>query len=299
LKYGTTDPGFRGGDPGMNGETSKGRIRFAPNVSGSLHLGNARTALVAWMVARARGLEFHLRLDDDPVHRVYPDPPGVQGEEWAKGEKENAIDRELRWLGLDWDNAYRLSERTGLALWFMDGYAAESNGCRTFRFLKDYLLLMPRGVSCFPQVLVSFVDDLLSGTSVHVRGTDLKALEEPETALWSLLAGGGACGAYQARSTPPAYLYAPVLGSRVNVWHKTNGAGVTLRECMDRGMDPGKVRTYLVHSLTSSKDPVDAVPVTLAGLVDLARMSRFQSSFLSGSVLNTEFDRQEFDEAVK
>jgi glutamyl-tRNA synthetase len=38
--------------------------RFAPSPSGSLHLGNLRTALAAWLVARASGAEFLLRFED-------------------------------------------------------------------------------------------------------------------------------------------------------------------------------------------------------------------------------------------
>jgi glutamyl-tRNA synthetase len=66
------------------------RGRFAPSPTGALHLGNARTALLAWLQARAAGGVFVLRVEDLDAGRVRP------------GLMETQLD-ELRWLGLDWD----------------------------------------------------------------------------------------------------------------------------------------------------------------------------------------------------
>ncbi|MDF1523678.1 MAG: tRNA glutamyl-Q(34) synthetase GluQRS [Trueperaceae bacterium] len=83
------------------------RGRFAPSPSGALHLGNARTALLAWASARAQGGAFVLRVED-------LDPPRTVAAA-VSGNLE-----ELRWLGLDWDEGpdvggahepYRQSER--------------------------------------------------------------------------------------------------------------------------------------------------------------------------------------------
>jgi glutamyl-tRNA synthetase len=83
------------------------RGRFAPSPTGPLHLGNARTALLAWLDARAAGGAFAMRVEDLDGPRVRP---GV----------EARILEELRWLGLDWDEGpgpggpfapYRQSER--------------------------------------------------------------------------------------------------------------------------------------------------------------------------------------------
>jgi len=66
------------------------RGRYAPSPTGEIHVGNARTALVAWWSARSRGGSFLWRLEDlDPPRTV----PGMA--EAAEGD--------LRWLGLDWD----------------------------------------------------------------------------------------------------------------------------------------------------------------------------------------------------
>lgn len=70
--------------------TPKVRGRFAPSPTGALHLGNARTALLAWLQARAAGGAFVMRVEDLDFGRVRP------------GIMQTQLD-ELRWLGLDWD----------------------------------------------------------------------------------------------------------------------------------------------------------------------------------------------------
>ena len=64
--------------------------RLAPSPTGRLHLGHARSFLIAWWHARSRGGRIVLRLEDLDVERVKP------------GIIEATID-DLRWLGLDWD----------------------------------------------------------------------------------------------------------------------------------------------------------------------------------------------------
>jgi glutamyl-tRNA synthetase len=76
--------------------------RFAPSPTGQLHLGNLRTALLAWLFARSAGARFLLRVEDLDRSRVRP---GV----------EEAQLSDLRSLGLDWDGALvRQSERMEL-----------------------------------------------------------------------------------------------------------------------------------------------------------------------------------------
>ena len=64
--------------------------RFAPSPSGRMHLGNARTALLAWLDVRSRGGRMLLRIEDLDRDRCRP--------EWADGVRSD-----LAWLGLDWD----------------------------------------------------------------------------------------------------------------------------------------------------------------------------------------------------
>ena len=66
------------------------RTRFAPSPTGSLHVGNARIAVLNWLFARHHGGAFVLRIEDTDVERTVP---GSEAE----------ILEDLRWLGLDWD----------------------------------------------------------------------------------------------------------------------------------------------------------------------------------------------------
>jgi glutamyl-tRNA synthetase len=76
--------------------------RFAPSPTGPLHLGNLRTALLAWLFARSAGARFLVRMEDLDRSRVRP---GIEEEQLA----------DLRALGLDWDGpVVRQSERMEL-----------------------------------------------------------------------------------------------------------------------------------------------------------------------------------------
>jgi glutamyl-tRNA synthetase len=77
------------------------RLRFAPSPTGHLHVGNARIALANWLLARRHGGEMLLRLDDTDTGRSRP-------------EYAQAIEEDLRWLGLDWDSQFRQSDRLPL-----------------------------------------------------------------------------------------------------------------------------------------------------------------------------------------
>ena len=83
------------------------RCRFAPAPSGSIHVGNARTALFSWLHARGNGGAFVLRVEDTDASRV-------------TDEASRGVLEDLRWLGLDHDEGpdvggphapYRQSER--------------------------------------------------------------------------------------------------------------------------------------------------------------------------------------------
>src|SRR5262249_54445959 len=89
---------------------SRRRVRFAPSPTGSLHLGNARTALFNWLVSRREGGAFVLRMEDTDVARG------------REGSSASCLDVR-RWLGLDWDEGpekggpfgpYRQTDRTAI-----------------------------------------------------------------------------------------------------------------------------------------------------------------------------------------
>ena len=66
------------------------RVRFAPSPTGFLHVGNARTALFNWLVARHFRGAFILRIEDTDAER-------------SRLEYEGQLMSDLRWLGLEWD----------------------------------------------------------------------------------------------------------------------------------------------------------------------------------------------------
>ncbi len=83
------------------------RVRFAPSPTGLLHVGNVRTALFNWLVARHHEGVFVLRIEDTDAERSRP-------------EYEKQLLDDLRWLGLNWDESvdrdggfgpYRQSDR--------------------------------------------------------------------------------------------------------------------------------------------------------------------------------------------
>jgi nondiscriminating glutamyl-tRNA synthetase len=85
------------------------RVRFAPSPTGHLHVGNVRTALFNWLLARGHEGTFILRIEDTDVER-------------STADSDAMILEDLRWLGLDWDEGpevggpvgpYRSSERLG------------------------------------------------------------------------------------------------------------------------------------------------------------------------------------------
>ena len=84
--------------------------RFAPSPTGFIHIGNLRTALFNWLIARKNGGQFILRIDDTDAER-------------SKEEYVDAIKEDLEWLGLTWDRVERQSTR-------LDRYADAAEALR-------------------------------------------------------------------------------------------------------------------------------------------------------------------------
>ncbi len=72
--------------------------RFAPSPTGYIHVGNLRTALMNYLIARKAGGSFILRIDDTDPER-------------SKQEYVDAIQQDLEWLGLTWDRIEKQSDR--------------------------------------------------------------------------------------------------------------------------------------------------------------------------------------------
>ncbi|MET4101131.1 glutamyl-tRNA synthetase [Roseovarius sp. MBR-78] len=84
--------------------------RFAPSPTGYIHVGNLRTALMNYLIARKAGGTFILRIDDTDPER-------------SKEAYVDAIKQDLDWLGLHWDRVERQSER-------LDRYAEAADRLR-------------------------------------------------------------------------------------------------------------------------------------------------------------------------
>jgi len=91
--------------------------RFAPSPTGFLHVGNLRTAVMNWAIARQAGGSFILRIDDTDRER-------------SQERDVDAIRRDLEWLGLTWDREERQSAR-------LDRYAEAEGRLRQAGRLYD------------------------------------------------------------------------------------------------------------------------------------------------------------------
>ena len=88
--------------PDLNPSPSRPlRVRFAPSPTGFLHVGSARTFIFNWLYARHNNGTIVLRLDDTDVER-------------NTDASVQSIFEGLRWLGLNWDEEYKQSERLAL-----------------------------------------------------------------------------------------------------------------------------------------------------------------------------------------
>jgi glutamyl/glutaminyl-tRNA synthetase len=193
------------------------RVRFAPSPTGSLHLGNALSA-----VANRRFADEHgggtllLRIDDTDA---------------ARNEGAEPIVRDLEWLGVSWDEGpVRQSERAD-----RHREAARSIGCEddegALRFGRLTLLRPDRSPT---YQLATAVDEIDFGITHVIRGAD----HRDNTALQiELIRALG--------SDPPEYLHhGLLLGDDGRKLSKRHGAS-TLAELRDEGIPGEAMRAYL------------------------------------------------------
>src|SRR3990170_1376850 len=183
------------------------RVRFAPSPTGSLHLGSALSAAAN----RRAGDWLLLRIDDtDPARNV------------AGGEE--AIVRDLEWLGIGWDEGPVLqSSRAARQL-----EAAERLGDR----FDGVTLVREDGTPTYH--LASVVDDADFGITLVVRGSD----HRPNEALHRRL--------HEALGTrPPEYVHhGLILGPDGKKLSKRHGAA-SVEDLREQGIPAEAVRAYL------------------------------------------------------
>ena len=98
------------------------RGRYAPSPTGELHLGNASSAMLAWLSVRSRGGTFVMRIEDLDRNRV------------QSGLVRRILD-DLAWLGLDWDEG---PDRGG-------PYSPYEQGSRMERYREAFSSLLDSG----------------------------------------------------------------------------------------------------------------------------------------------------------
>src|SRR5437660_5049213 len=183
------------------------RVRFAPSPTGSLHVGNALSAVAN----RGLGDWMLLRIDDtDPQRNV----PG--------GEEE--IIRDLEWLGLAWDEGpVRQSER-------QERYR-EAGSALGERF-DGITLLREDGTATYH--LASVVDDADFGITHVIRGNDHRPNEELHRRLFEALG-----------ATPPEFVHhGLILGTDGKKLSK-RAEGATVASLREAGIPAEAVRGYL------------------------------------------------------
>ena len=201
------------------------RVRFAPSPTGSLHVGNALTAVANRRFADERGGELVLRIDDtDPSRTV------------AGGEQ--AILDDLAWLGVGVEEGpVRQSERGDLyaaaAQRALSAEAAERDEDGAVRLRGDgTTLLRPDGSATYQ--LASVVDDLELAITHVIRGSDHRPNLELQRRVARAVGG----------ELPEVIHHGLVLGPDGRKLSKRHGHS-SIAELREEGVPPGAVRAYL------------------------------------------------------
>jgi hypothetical protein len=201
------------------------RVRFAPSPTGSLHVGNALTAVANRRFADEHGGSLALRIDDtDPSRTV------------AGGEE--AILADLAWLGVAWDEGpLRQSERARLYAAAV-GQALAAGAAQ--RDAEGAVRLVPGGTTLLradgtaTYQLATVVDDLELGITHVIRGSDHRANLPIQTRIASAL------GAH----LPVVIHHGLVLGEDGKKLSKRHGHS-SVEELRDQGFPAAAVRAYL------------------------------------------------------
>ena len=231
------------------------RVRFAPSPTGYFHVGSARAALFNWLYARHTSGAFVLRIEDTDRER-------------STDESIAQIEESLRWMGLDWDEYYRQTDRTDEHIAAAEdlmtrGLAYESEGAWWFRVptegetvvhdellgdvsyrndhLKDFVIRRSDGTFIYHFVVV--VDDADMEISHVIRGDD-HLNNAPKHILL-----------FEALGRPvPRFLHMPmILGADRAKLSKRHGAASVL-EYRDQGFLPEAMVNFLARLSWSHGD---------------------------------------------
>lgn len=263
--------------------------RYAPSPTGDLHLGNLRTALLAWLHARLQNGRFLLRMEDLDTPRV------------VTGSAEKLL-RDLEWLGIDWDGeVIYQSDRLESYQSVLDSLTQQNLVYPCYCSRKDIQqaasaphgqlgvypgtcahlsaqqrkenqvnknpairlrvsdalqetcgdFVVKRADNLFAYQLAVVVDDLEQGVTEVVRGADLQSSTARQLYLAQLLA---------PESTPIRYLHAPLLYDQSGQRMSKRDGSQSGEEWRNKGGSADSLVTHLAHGLDliSSLEPVSA-----------------------------------------
>ena len=215
------------------------RVRFAPSPTGTLHVGNALSAVAN----RRLGDWMLLRIDDTDAARNVP------------GGEEAILD-DLRWLGIDWqEGPARQSERA-------DRHLEAARASDLPQRFEGVMLWRDDGTPTFH--LASVVDDIDFGITHVIRGSDHRANEELHAALHRALG-----------AEPPAVIHHGLVVGDDGKKLSKRAEGATVASLRNAGYPAESVRGYLEeldlpkHDVHLDLDRIRSLSTdVLAGLSD-------------------------------
>jgi len=194
------------------------RVRFAPSPTGSLHLGNALSAVANRDFADTNGGTMLLRIDDTDAARNVDNGAA-------------SIAADLEWIGVRWDEGPVHQSSRFVRHREAAHQIGEPDAEGALRFGRT-TLLRPDGTPTYQ--LASAVDDLDFEITHVIRGSDHRANAELQTELIRALGG-----------TPPEFIHhGLLLGPDGTKLSKRHGAS-TLADLRDAGIPGEAVRAYL------------------------------------------------------
>lgn len=268
------------------------RVRFAPSPTGLLHLGGARTALFNFLFAKKNGGKFVLRIEDTDKER-------------SQSDYEKDILENLKWLGLEWDEFYRQSERLEIYQKHLQALldkglafvSAEKEGERreVIRFknpgqqitfqdllkgeitfdtkeLGDFVIAKSLDEPIFH--FANVVDDREMGITHIIRGEDHISNTARQILIWQALG-----------SELPFYAHIPLIlaQDRSKLSKRQHGASVSVAFYRAQGYLPEALVNYLALLGWNPGDEREIFSMTeLNGLFDLAKVQQ------SGAIFNVE-----------
>jgi glutamyl-tRNA synthetase len=265
------------------------KLRLAPSPSGLLHVGAARIALANWLVARRNGGAFLLRLDDADAERCRP-------------EYADAIQQDLAWLGLDWDECVRQSERPDRYVTAAEKLKAsgrlypcfesdeELNAKREQRqrrglapiydramlkltAISDPVVIRADGTPLPP--FTAAVDDIADSITHIIRGEDHLTATGIQIDIMAALGD---------RPERRHFGHLPVLMEDSGGKRGKRGGALSLRSLRNDGIEPAALSGYLAR-LGGAEPPSPEPPALLASRFDLARVAKTPPRFDGGELL--------------